>query len=90
MFLESSRYFQCPQVNVMTPAGSTVRAVCLRRLPTVLGELTVVKGHDRLDIMAQRQYDDATRFWHIADANAELAANTLVQQTLRTIYVPKQ
>jgi hypothetical protein len=62
--------------------------VALRRLPEVEGTPTLIKANDQLDVMAQRRYGDATRFWHIADANTELEANELMQ-TGRTIKVPE-
>jgi hypothetical protein len=65
-----------------------VRVVKLRRLPYVPGKPAVVKGNDRLDVIAQRQYRDATRFWHVADANTELEANKLVSEAGETILVP--
>lgn len=79
MFTANSRYVNCPVVEVETARGRKVNAVKLRRLPAVPGNLTDVKGTDRLDIMAHRQYKDGTKFWHIADANTELEANTLVE-----------
>ena len=92
MFIESSRYFQLKIVDAKA-GGREVKAVMLRRLPFVPGTPTVIKGNDRLDVMAQRRYGDATRFWHIADANTELEANELIEakpndQTPRTILVP--
>ena len=90
MFSQSSRYYKLKTVQATTKDGRTVTAVKLRRLPYVEGRDTVIKGHDRLDIMAQRQYDDPTRFWHIADANTELEANALVKETGRVIKVPER
>ncbi len=90
MFLESSRYFRLNTVDIKTKDGRTVKAVTLRRLPSVSGKPTVVKGNDRLDIMAQRQYKEPTMFWHIADANTESQANDLVKETGRVIRVPEQ
>jgi hypothetical protein len=80
MFDANSRYIKCPIVEVETAKGKKVNAVKLRRLPFTPGDLTEVKGTDRLDIMAHRQYKDGTKFWHIADANTELEANDLVEQ----------
>lgn len=79
MFDANSRYAQCPVVEVETIKGEKVNAVKLRHLPYAPGNLTEIKGTDRLDIMAHRKYADSTKFWHIADANTELAANDLVQ-----------
>jgi hypothetical protein len=90
MFTESSRYFQLRTVEVTTADGREVRAVVLRRLPYVPGKRTVVRGNDRLDVMASRLYKDATLFWHIADANTDLDARELVAETGRLILVPEK
>jgi hypothetical protein len=90
MFLESSRYYRQKTVEVATKDGRTVKAVALRRLPAVSGKAAVIKGNDRLDIMAQRQYTEPTMFWHIADANTELQASDLVKETGRIIKLPEQ
>lgn len=88
MFLDTSRYFQVETESVTDENGREVKAVKLRRLPYVPGTPAVVKGNDRLDVIAQRQFRDATRFWHIADANTELEANKLVSEAGETILVP--
>ncbi len=90
MFLETSRYFRQKQVNIVTKKGQTVNAVKLRRLPKVNGEPTAIEENHRLDIIAQRQYQNPTWFWHIADANTELEANQLVQEVGRIIQIPEQ
>jgi|SRR5215204_5806659 len=79
MFDANSRYVNCPIVEVETAKGEKVSAVKLRRLPAEQGDLTEIKGTDRLDIMAHRKYKVGTKFWHIADANTELEANRLVE-----------
>ena len=81
MFDTNSRYLKCPVVEVETAKGKKVNAVKLRRLPYTPGNLTEVKGTDRLDIMAHRKYADGTKFWRVADANTELEANDLVKHT---------
>ena len=78
MFDANSRYAKIPIVEVETATGKEANAVKLRRLPYTPGNLTEVKGPDRLDIMAHRRFADGTKFWHIADANTELEANDLV------------
>lgn len=90
MFLESSRYYKQKLVEALAKGERTVKAVTLRRLPSVSGKLTEVKGNDRLDIMAQRQYDNPTMFWLIGDANTELESNNLVRRPGRIIKVPEQ
>ena len=95
MFLESSRYVDVKTVTTQTRDGRTVTAVRLRRLPYVAGTLTAVKQNDRLDILAQRKYGNAAKFWHIADANTELEAENLTTKRPQfevelTIYVPEK
>ncbi len=79
MFDANSRYLKCPVVEVETAKSKKVNSVKLRRLPHAPGNLTEVKGTDRLDIMAHRKYADGTKFWHVTDANTELEANDLVK-----------
>jgi len=95
VFIEGSRYFAVKTVEAETEKGVKVSAITLRRLPYAGGNPTVVNGNDRLDIMAQRLYRDGTMFWHIADANSELEANTLVTQRIqdkevRIVSVPEK
>lgn len=99
MFSPHSRYAKCLVVEVETATGKKAQAVKLRRLPYTPGNLTEVKGTDRLDIMAHRKYQDGTQFWHVADANTELEANHLVEserpenplakEATRVILVPE-
>lgn len=79
MFLESSRYSGLETVAVALPGGGSALAVKLRRLPFPGGVPVEVQGQDRLDVMALRRYKDATRFWHIADANTEPEASALLR-----------
>ena len=95
MFLDNSRYFDLKTVAAEDSKGRPVTAVTLRRLPFAEGTPTVIKGHDRLDVMAQRRYSDPTKFWHIADANTELDSNDLLKQRpqfneARIIDVPEK
>jgi len=88
MFLESSRYASIETVVVVRADGRTVTAVKLRRLPIVAGDPLAVDGTTQLDVLALRNYNDATMFWHVADANADLEAARLVSEVGRTIAVP--
>jgi hypothetical protein len=90
MFLKTSRYYKQKVVEVKTKNKTGAKAVTLRRLPSTSGTPVEVKGNHRLDIIAQYQYDDPGKFWHIADANNELQANDLVEQTGRMISVPEK
>jgi hypothetical protein len=95
VFLENSRYFNVKTVETQNESGRSFLAVMLRRLPYVAATPTVIKGNDRLDVIAQRKYGDPTKFWHVADANTELEANNLVIQRpedeeVITINVPEK
>lgn len=83
MFLKNSRYATTPQVTLPLKDGTQVTAVQLRALPATAGDATPVTSNDRLDVMAERNYGDATRYWHIADANTALDANWLFEQWLK-------
>jgi hypothetical protein len=90
MFLPNSRYAAQPTATVPLADGREAAIVTLRRLPATTGEPYAVRGEDRLDVMAQRRYHDATRFWHVADANTELEARRLVDEAGRIIRVPER
>ena len=90
MFLKNSRYSGLPIVESTDRQGRKVQAVKLRRLLVTTGKALEVKGQDQLDILAELTYKDATKFWHIADANSELEANELVLTAGREIEVPEK
>jgi hypothetical protein len=79
MFLENSRYFNQPAMVVKNKDGTKVTAVQPRMLPAPPAILTSLQANDRLDIIAFRQYQDGTKFWHIADANSEIEARLLTE-----------
>jgi hypothetical protein len=87
MFLKNSRYAGLPTVLARDRSGREVAAVKLRRLPATEGEPTLMQGHDRLDVMSEQRYRDATRYWHVADANTELEASALAAPA-RLVKVP--
>lgn len=82
MFLKTSRYANTPQIQLTLADGTQVAAVKLRTIPGTSGTPTPITSNDRLDVIAQRNYGDGTRFWHIADANTALDANHLFEQWL--------
>ena len=90
MFTKNSRYYGLETVTSTDRSGRAVQAVKLRRLPLPASAVVVVKDGDQLDVMSERRYRDATRFWHIADANSELEANELVRTSDRSIQVPEK
>ena len=82
MFLKTSRYANTKQVQLTLADGTQASAVQLRTVPVTPGDATAVTQNDRLDVMAERMYGDATRYWHIADANTALDSNELFVQWL--------
>jgi hypothetical protein len=83
MFFPGSRYLHLTPYSVTRPDGSVVQAT---RLPTpgpalVLGYYRRNTG-DRLDQIAGRFLADATRFWHVCDANAAMVPDALVAREL--------
>lgn len=89
MFLKNSRYFGLPTVTGTDRAGKAVTAVKLRTLPATAGTPTTIRAHDQLDTMSEQRHGDATRYWHIADANTELEAASVLQPVGRTSNIPK-
>ena len=91
MFAKGSRYEAVPTISVPEPHGSggEVTVVKLRQLESPAAEGVTVLSHDQLDAMSETRYGDATRYWHIADANSELEAAELVRQPGRTILTPQ-
>jgi len=90
MFLKNSRYFGLETIETRDHHGRPVRAVKSRGLPITPGRPYSVLGHDQLDVMSEQRYQDATRYWHIADANSDLEANELARGTGRVIQVPEK
>jgi hypothetical protein len=89
MFTKNSRYYKLKTLSG-TVDGRTVLAVKLRRLPTTSGVALAIKDSHQLDVMSERKYRDATRVWHIGDANTELEVGKLVQTTGQIILVPEK
>lgn len=88
MFLPNSRYHKVATVETTTSTGETVTALKLRRLNPVAGEPQMVQAGDRLDLLAHTHVGDATRFWHVADANTALDGRTLVETPGDMLNVP--
>jgi hypothetical protein len=88
MFRENSRYAKVP-IDEVEIAGRKIAAIRLRQLPSPPADPYTVRQGDRLDLIAQRQFGDGTRFWHIADGNSALEAKTLVARVLGTLRLPR-
>jgi hypothetical protein len=90
MFLDNSRYAKVAAVETAgTTEGTTTTALKLRRLTPAGGDPYTVQSGDRLDLLADARYGDATQFWHVADANTALDGRTLVDTVGETIKVPR-
>jgi hypothetical protein len=88
-FLKTSRYANVDTAAVTGSDGRSRQVVKLRRLPIVSGDAYTVAQHDRLDVIAQQRYGAGASYWHIADANTELEAETLTATPGRVIEVPE-
>ncbi len=100
MFLHNSRYADLPTEPVRDPHGppgtgtpaATVAMVMLRPLPDLPDtacEPRATRPTDTPDGLAEALYADATRYWHIADANTEIEAAALTRRPGRVIQVPR-
>jgi hypothetical protein len=89
MFLKNSRYYGLETVEARDRRGRAATAIKRRKLPLTQGEAYIVQGPDQLDVIAERKYKGATKFWHVADANTELEANELTRVAGRVIKLPK-
>jgi hypothetical protein len=92
MFDDRSRYNGLPVNSYTGPDGVTIRYVSRRILPDPVAlrtpaSLRVVEG-DRLDLIANRALGDPTFFWRIADANAALDPDLLLQPAGRMLAIP--
>jgi len=88
MFLENSRYAKVDTVETTTRDGRPVTALKLRPLPATTGSGYLVLDNDRLDLLAHTYHGDATKFWHIADANTALEASELTAETGSIVNLP--
>lgn len=89
MFLPNSRYAKVATVTTRLATGEEVVALKLRKLTPATGEPRTVLAGDRLDIVAQQAYAEATWSWHVADANTALDSRELVAVPGDTFNVPK-
>ena len=90
MFVKNSRYAGLGLVAARGPnVPADAAVVKLRALPDTSGTATALRAHDQLDAMSEARFGgDATRYWHIADANTELEAAELTRTPGRVIDVP--
>ena len=90
MFLPNSRYTNVPTtVHGRASDGREVTALKLRPLAPVSGQPVMVRDQTQLDIVALEKYSDPTKYWHIADANTELQARDLLDESGETFLAPE-
>ena len=88
MFLKTSRYSKTETVTTADVKNREVQAIKLRQLPAAQGDEVMIINGSQLDVMSKQNYQDGTKFWHIADANTELEANALVETSGRVVKRP--
>ena len=89
MFDPSSRYASVETYQVLDAQGNTVTIKKIRFIPVTNSVLSrqIIAG-DRPDLMAYAYYQDATRFWRIADANQVMDPAELVATPGQWISIP--
>ena len=89
MFDSNSRYAPVDDYEVTDSQGRPVKIKKARFIADTPSSLTrkVVQG-DRSDLMAFAYYQDATRFWRIADANEVMDSAELVAEPGDSIQIP--
>lgn len=90
MFLPNSRYVHVETVHTRSAGGGSVLALKLRRLAPASGRERQVQANDRLDLYAHEIGGDATRFWHVADANTALDSRELTAVPGDYVIVPER
>lgn len=90
MFRPNSRYAEVLTTEGTASGGRKVTALKLRRLPPTTGAPLMAHDNTQLDVLALDRYSDPTKYWHIADANTELEARHLVDETGEFLQVPEK
>ncbi len=92
MFDPTSRYAGLQDLTFEDSDGTSIRYRARRvvPLPPEPGTLPVVSVTEgaRLDLLAARRLGASTRFWMVADANAEADPFALTSEVGRQIQVP--
>lgn len=81
MFSEKSRYKNVAQYEVVDHRGRTVKVVAAAhpRQQTIKGFHLLTQGQ-RTDHLASLYLNDQAGFWHIAEANGSMLAESLTEQ----------
>jgi len=88
MIFKGSRYRGVDVYTLTRPDGQSVAALRIRFIPpTPAGFLHTFSGHERLDLLANQYYGNSEKFWLIADANAVMDPEDLLEPG-RQILIP--
>lgn len=89
MFFKGSRYEKVEDYRFRRMDGSEVLIKKKRSIPDPKRRLihTVQQG-ERTDLLAHRYYRDPLKFWKLADGNAEMNPELLVEVPGAKIMVP--
>ena len=89
MILKGSRYEKTGVYQVAGPNGESVPALTIRFIPVRrAGFLHTFKADERLDLLAFQFYKNPEKFWLIADANAEMDPEDLLEPGRRLRIPP--
>jgi hypothetical protein len=90
MFFKGSRYANVGENEITDSTGRAIRYKKTRFIPETKAATThVVTQGERLDHIAFRYFRDSERFWRICDANAAMLPTDLVDETGKTILIPR-
>jgi nucleoid-associated protein YgaU len=88
MIFKGSRYEAVPVLTI-TVAGRSESYLAMRELPPVpAGYLHTFRADERLDLLSFRFYQNAEKFWRIADANSEPDPEDLLEPGRRILIPP--
>lgn len=80
MIFRGSRYASVGIYQTVDANGETVTALKTRFIPpTLAGYFHTFTADERLDLIAYRFYRNPEKFWLIADANAEMDPEDLLE-----------
>ncbi|RZM19812.1 MAG: LysM domain-containing protein [Pedobacter sp.] len=90
-FAPNSRYNGIETGTIEDKNGEPVAYVKRRFVPApasfFLLQKHIVSQGERPDLLAQQYYNDPEKFWQIADANAVLDADEIVDQPGKSIHI---
>ena len=89
MFFKGSRYANVGEHALVDERGRVVRYKKIRFIPTVEARLPhrFIAG-ERLDLLADRYFHDAERYWRICDANPCMHPDELEAEPGRVLLIP--